>query len=323
MRLAIVAPGHPYRGGIAHFGVRLAQELADQPAGHHCLYINFTRLYPNRLFPGKTQFDDSAAPVGFTSERLIDSIQPLSWRRAGRRIREWGAEAILFHWWHPLFGPCYRGISAAVGKSVIKVAICHNVAPHEKGRPRRSAARYGLRKMDGFVLHARSEINEIEGLLPGSTFVTLFHPIYDIFPGEDVPGEEARRRLNLNPEDKVVLYFGIIRPYKGVETLLEAAGQLSDMDNLKLLVVGEIYKGSDRIYRLVQSLPGRQVRLVNRYIPNEEVALWFRASDIVALPYLSATQSGIVPIAYRCLRPVIVGCGRARGEWIPGRTGRS
>ncbi len=303
MKLAFIAPGHPYRGGIANFATRLAQQLN---ASHECRYINFTRLYPGLFFPGKTQFDSSRTVISFPSERIIDSIVPFSWSRAGRTVREWGADALIFHWWHPFFAPSYRGVLRSAGKNIISICICHNVSPHEKGMLWRKAVKYGIGGMDGFVIHAVPEESELDRLIPGNKHKTLFHPVYDIFPGEDISKADAREKLGLDEDDRVVLYFGLIRPYKGVEVLLRAASKLHDVSRLKLLVVGEIYSNRQEIQRLIQGLPHDMVRLVDEYIPNEDVSAWFRAADIVALPYLSATQSGIVPIAYRCLRPVIV-----------------
>lgn len=221
-------------------------------------------------------------------------------------MRKWGADALVFHWWHPFFGPAFRTISTSSGSKVTSVAICHNVAPHERGKLWRKAVNYGLDRMDGFAIHAKEEAKELDDLIKDNRHITLFHPIYDIFPDEDLPKHEARQRLGLETDDKVVLYFGLIRPYKGVEVLLRAASELKDIPGLKLHIVGEIYSNRDEIRRLVASLPVDMVRLVDEYIPNEAVSTWFRAADIVALPYLSATQSGIVSIAYRCSRPVII-----------------
>ena len=303
MRIAFVAPGYPYRGGISHFATRLAKEFSQ---AHECLFINFRRLYPEFLFPGKTQFDESDRKIEFESDRVIDSIKPTSWRKAGMIIRNWKPDGLVFHWWHPFFGPVYRRICVNAGKRVPKVAICHNVAPHDKGGLWKSAVRFGLRKMDGFVVHAHQEQAEINKLLGNTPTINLFHPIYDIFPGEDIPRSTARKKLGFRDEDRVILYFGLIRPYKGVEVLLDAVDKLGDVEGLKVLIVGEIYSNRQEITSKIAKLPRETVMLVDKYVHNEDVATWFRAADIVALPYISATQSGVVPIAYRCKRPVIV-----------------
>ncbi len=303
MKIACVAPAYPYRGGIAHFGVSLARELQKN---HQCLYINFKRLYPDIFFPGKTQFDTSDESFSFPTEELIDSISPFSWYQTGRRIRKWGADVVIFHWWHSFFGPAYRGIICALGNNSKQIAICHNVVPHDHGLVKRSAVAFGLKRMDGLVIHSHSEEGELQKLLPKHPSLTLFHPLYDIFPDHTISKNDARDQLDLNTEDKVILYFGLIRPYKGVKVLLQSLQRLSSIERLKVMIVGEIYSEKDSIIRLIKTLPLGMVRLVDQYIPNEEVATWFRAADIVALPYLSATQSGVVPIAYLCERPVIV-----------------
>jgi glycosyltransferase involved in cell wall biosynthesis len=303
MKLGFVAPGFPYRGGISHFATRLTHELSQS---QECSFFNFSRLYPDLLFPGKTQFDESSSTYSFPSERIIDSISPLSWRRTGKIISEMGVETLIFHWWHPFFAPAYRGIIKSLDKRIKKICICHNAAPHEQSSLRRKLVKYGLQKMDGFVVHAAQEKAELLDILPVSRSITLFHPVYDIFPGEDEPKSLIRERLNLQQDDRVILYFGLIRPYKGVEVLLKAISLITDLPRLKLLVVGEIYSGRDDIMKLIKKLPTGIVRLVDKYVPNEEVSSWFRAADLVTLPYLSATQSGIIPIALRCNRPVVV-----------------
>ncbi len=303
MRLTCVAPGYPYRGGISHFATRLAQQLSHH---HDCRFINFTRLYPGRLYPGRTQFQTRSTDLTFPSELMIDSISPLSWIRTGRSIRDWKPDAIIFHWYHPFFAAAYRGILSFTGKKAVRICICHNVHPHDEGKFRRLAVRWGLSGMHGFVVHASQQEDELESLIPGSRRIVLFHPIYDIFPGEDIDKTEARKRLGLDENDRVVLYFGLIRPYKGVEVLLKAGSMLKDVHRLKILIVGEIYSNKAEIIKLVNSLPDGMVRMVDEYIPNEDVSTWFRASDLVALPYISATQSGVVPLAYRFDRPVVV-----------------
>jgi len=303
MNLTCVAPAYPYRGGIAAFGARLAVELAQE---HSIQYINFSRLYPGMLFPGKTQYDTSDTSIDFRSDRQLDSLNPLSWLRIGRRISKSNAEAIIFHWWHPFFGPAYREICRSSGKTITKIAICHNVLPHDKSTLWKRAVEYGLGRMDGYVVHSRSEISQVKQLRPNSPALDLFHPIYDVFPGENTSREEARNVLKLRQDARIILNFGLIRPYKGVDVLLNAMKTLDDVDRLMCLVVGEIYSDRKLIEKLVSEISPNRVRLIDEYIPNEQVALWFRAADIVVLPYRSATQSGVVPIAYRCNRPVIV-----------------
>lgn len=346
MRLAFVGPAHPYRGGIAHFNARLARQMSQSD---ECLIVNFTRLYPRFLFPGKTQFDRSSTEIGFPSRRLIDSLNPLSWRRAANEIRGWKADAVVFHYWHPFFAPAYRTIACYLRKSCPTIAICHNVTPHignppnlpfnrrggEEHPPLRSRGgqrggflqsrltRAAFAAMSGFVVHARSEVDDLLRLGAGARRkVPAFHPLYDVFPDQDIPREEARRRLGLDPAARVVLYFGLIRRYKGVDLLLEAIKELGDVPDLKVLIVGEVYSDRERLAELLRGLPPGRADLIDRYVPNEEVAQYFRAADLVVLPYRSATQSGVVPIAYACDRPVVVtNVGGLPDSLLEGRSG--
>jgi D-inositol-3-phosphate glycosyltransferase len=303
MNLTCVAPAYPYRGGIAAFGARLAAELAQE---HSLQYINFIRLYPDMLFPGKTQYDTSNTPIEVECDRQLDSMNPISWYKIGRRISKSNSDAVIFHWWHPFFGPAYREICRSSGEKITKIAVCHNVLPHDKSSLWTRAVRYGLGGMNGNIVHSKSEISQLKQLSPKSPALDLYHPIYDIFPGQDTSRAEARRVLKLKQDARIILNFGLIRPYKGVDVLLNALKNLDEVDRLFCLIVGEIYSDRELIEKMVSEISPNRVRLIDGYIPNEQVALWFRAADIVVLPYRSATQSGVVPIAYRCNRPVIV-----------------
>ncbi|MFH0766020.1 MAG: glycosyltransferase [Calditrichota bacterium] len=302
MKLALIGPRPPYRGGISHFNARLTQELEKN---HEVLRVNFSRLYPDFLFPGKTQYDSDSNTADSESSRIIDSLNPQSWRRAGRLITANSPDAVIFHWWHPFFGPALRSIISKLSSTIVRIGVCHNVFPHEGHPLWKRLARWTLAAGDGYVLHSRSEVIDISRLGLYKPTLTLFHPIYDIFPGESIPRDEARSRLGIAQDIKMALYFGLIRPYKGVDVLLKALQKLQDITQLKCFIVGEIYAERDRLQELVRKLPPGMVELVDRYIPDAEVALWFRAADVVALPYKSATQSGVIPIAYRCGRPVI------------------
>ncbi len=302
MKLSCIAPAHPYRGGIAHFGVRLAQELAHS---NDCDYINFSLLYPEFLFPGKTQYDTSESTVSFPSERMINSVNPFSWLKTSRHIKANRADALIFHWWHPFFAPAYQAIIRTAPKASARLAICHNVLPHDKGAMFKHAIKFGLAGFDGYVVHGDSERDDLLRLFPKAKILKLFHPIYDIFSGEDTSKAEARQRLGISLDTRMILYFGLIRPYKGVDTLLKALPMLSEVDRLKCYVVGEVYSGKEELEMLMAKLPAERATLVDSYIPNESVSDWFRACDLVVLPYRSATQSGIIPIAYRCGRPVV------------------
>ncbi len=303
MRLAFVGPVHPFRGGIAHFTARLATEVS---LTDDCFIVNFTHLYPDAIFPGKTQFDSSRSEFSFPSERILDPLNPFSWRRASRKIASWNPDAIIFHHWHPFFIPAFQSIAKSFAGKIPSIAICHNIAPHEGSLLQKNVTRSFFKNINGFMIHAQSEAADLLHIMPNAVWTAGFHPLYDIFPGQDISREEARRILDIGSRTKLALYFGLIRPYKGVDLFFEACMHLNDLPDLKMLAVGEIYSNEKELTDLVSSIPNGRAELRNRYVPNEEVSLYFRAADLIVLPYRSATQSGIVPIAYACDRPVVV-----------------
>jgi len=302
MKIACLGPAVPYRGGIAQFNRRLATQLA---LANECFLVNFSRLYPQILFPGKTQFAENDRPTDIPNHRVIDSLHPLTWLKTVDIILKSQADIVLFHWWHPFFAPAYRVISGRLGNSIKKIAVCHNLLPHEAGPGLRRAVKLGLGRMDGLILHSRDEHTSALHYFPKAQSALAFHPLYDQFPGEDIPKSQARQRLGLDEDSKIILYFGLIRPYKGVDVLIEALLKLKMDVNLKALIVGEIYKGCESIRERLKQLPADRVLLIDKFVPDNEVAVYFRAADLVVLPYKSATQSGVIPIAYRCRRPVV------------------
>lgn len=302
MKIAVVGPIYPYRGGIANFNARLIKELklVDE-----LLSINFSRLYPGILFPGKTQYDTSQSTFDVPSERLIDSINPFSWFSSASHINQWKPDAVIFHYWHPFFIPSYVSIIKAL-THVPCIAICHNVVPHESAGYQKWMIRQFLERLDGVMVHAQAEAEDLKRLQSSLPNKVGFHPLYDNFPNQDISKRDARERLGLPVEGKIALYFGLIRHYKGVDLFFQASDLLQDSPDLKMLAVGEIYAGREELTAQVASLPFERAELRDTYIPNELVALYFRAADLVVLPYRTATQSGIVPIAYACDRPVVV-----------------
>jgi glycosyltransferase involved in cell wall biosynthesis len=304
MRVCLVGPSYPYRGGISHFTQMLAREFAT---AHDVTVINFSRLYPAALFPGRTQFDESDSPLAIESRRLVDSVDPFSWRRAADAVVEFDADIVVFQWWHPFFAPAFRSMCGRIrrrGRSRI-VYLCHNVLPHESSPVDRMLVRWGMSRAHGFVVQSREDGRTLASLLPGAVVEFNPMPVFDLFASGAPDRDDARRRLDV--DGRVVLFFGLVRPYKGLRTLLRAfAIARKDLD-ATLLVVGEFYEPRAPYDALIASLGLEScVRVVDRYVPNEEVGAYFRAADVVVLPYLSATQSAIVQTAYSFGTPVVV-----------------
>ena len=306
MKAAILGPTYPHRGGIAHYTTLLARALH---ARHELAIVSFRRLYPGFLFPGTTQLDSSedriAPPV--PPEPILDSLNPLTWRRAGSRLRAFDPDLLVVPWWHPFFGPSLgtaaRRARRGRGRPV-RIFLCHNVAPHEGTPLDRVLTSYGLGAADAFLVHARSEAEKLSALARGRPVRVHPHPSYEIFSRSAPTRVEARRGLDL--DGRVILFFGYVRPYKGLEDLLRALTLARGNAWDRLVIVGEFYDPPERYRALLEDPRIRdRVRVVNRYVPNEEVARYFAAADVAALPYREATGSGIAQIAFGAGLPVI------------------
>lgn len=302
MKAAILGPTYPHRGGIAHYTTLLARALF---ARHTLSIVSFSRLYPGFLFPGTTQLDESADRIlpPVPPEAILDSMNPVSWIRAGARLRALQPDFLVVPWWHPYFGPSL-GTAARRSGCRARIFLCHNVAPHEGTPVDRVLTAYGLGAADAFMVHARSEAEKLRPLAKGRPVRVHPHPSYEIFSQGAPSREEARRALDL--DGRVILFFGYVRPYKGLEDLLRALTLARPDAWDRLVVVGEFYDPPER-YRPLLSDPKLhdRVRVVNRYVPNEEVARYFAAADVVALPYREATGSGIAQVAFGAGVPVI------------------
>ena len=306
MNVAILGPTYPHRGGIAHYTTLLARALDRRDA---LTLVSFRRLYPSLLFPGTTQFDRSgeALEPPKPPEPILDSMNPLSWVRAGSRLRALDPELLIVPWWHPFFGPSL-GLAArrarGRGGRAVRVFLCHNVAPHEGTPLDRALTAYGLGAADAFLVHARSEEERLQGWARGRPVRVHPHPTYDVFSERAPSRDEARRTLGVS--GRVILFFGYVRPYKGLADLLEALRRARPDAWDRLLVVGEFYEPRERYRALLEDPRLRdRVQVVDRYVPNEDVSRWFAAADVVALPYREATGSGIAQVAFGAGAPVI------------------
>jgi glycosyltransferase involved in cell wall biosynthesis len=320
MHILIVGPAYPLRGGIAHFNATLARELG---ARHRVETVTFRRQYPSLLFPGSTQNDASAPLQAHPAPRLIDSINPLNWVSVGRQLRRRTADLLLFHYWMPFFAPCFSTIArvAARGTGTRVIVICHNLLPHERHPMDAVLTRAMLRSAHGVIVLSETVERELNAFHPGARYRMVPHPVYSLF-GEGVDRAAARRQLAIGAE-RVLLFFGYVRKYKGLRTLLEAMALLPASLGIRLLVVGEFYD-DEQTYRDVIASRGltERVRIVPAYVPSEQVSVYFSAADAVVLPYLSGTQSGIAQIAFNFDRPVIATDVGGLAEVVrPGETG--
>jgi glycosyltransferase involved in cell wall biosynthesis len=311
MKFVIVGTAYPLRGGIAHYVSLLYQALRDR--GHEVLVVTFSRQYPKILFPGTSQEEKGDAGMPIPSEAIIDSVNPATWRAAGKRIADFDPDAVLFKFWLPFFAPAYGMIARIAKKQLRKrgkdtkiVFIADNVIPHEKRIGDRAATNYAFNVADHFIVQSSAVEADLKTVKPEARYTKLAHPIYNIF-GDVVPRDEARKRLSLEPDAQVLLFFGFIRKYKGLDIAIGAMPAiLKKYPKAILLGAGESYTGDEEYRKLIDDLGLRDhVRLNTDYIANDEVRYYFSAANVAVLPYRSATQSGIVQIAYNFDTPVI------------------
>jgi glycosyltransferase involved in cell wall biosynthesis len=305
LRIALVGLTFPFRGGISHYTTLLCRALSRK---HEVRFYALYRQYPRLLFPGQTQTDRSSAPFEVPHLACIDSINPYTWLATAIRIARYKPDVILFSWWHPFFAPAF-GTIAHLAKLLVGIPscyLCHNALPHERTRIDRVLLRYVFSSGQVFITHSRQDYEDLQAFRPGAIVRQNPHPTYDVFAADEaLPGPAAKQKLGLQGK-RVLLFFGFIRGYKGLNVLLEAMDGLSGDDGYQLVIVGEFYDDRALYHERLEALKRRgQLTLVDRYVPNEEVPLYFSAADLVMVPYLSATQSGVIQIAYAFKKPVV------------------
>ncbi len=315
-KIFIIGPAHPLRGGLATFNQRLAKEFNDQ--GDDCSIYSFSLQYPKFLFPGKTQYTNEPAPSGIKIFSLINSINPFNWIKVGNRLRKEKPDIIVVRYWLPLMGPALGTILRRVRKNRHSRIICiaDNIIPHEHRAGDKAFTKYFLKSCDAFITMSAKVMDDLRKYEKDKPAKLIQHPLYDNF-GEPISKSEAREKLGVGSREAVVLFFGFIRKYKGLDILLDAMKILRenpkpDPDsyrdrNLKLLVAGEFYE-DEKPYREQINKLGIADNLIlhTHFIPDSEVKYYLCAADVVIQPYRNATQSGVTPLAYHFEKPMIV-----------------
>lgn len=303
----IIGPAHPLRGGLASYDERLAKEFIDE--GHDTTIYSFSLQYPSFLFPGTTQYSSEPAPKGIPIKVIINSINPFNWLRVGNILRKQKPNIIVVRFWLPFMGPCLGTILRIVKKNKFTRIVCiaDNIIPHEKRFGDKPFTAYFLKPVDAFITMSEKVLNDIKHFVAGKPVKYVPHPLYDNF-GEPVSKTKARQYLQIDATKKVLLFFGFIRKYKGLDILLRALKILSDQaQDIYVLVAGEFYEDKSFYENLIDEL-GIKSRLFLRtnFISDSEVKYYLCAADVVIQPYRNATQSGVTPLAYHFEKPMIV-----------------
>jgi glycosyltransferase involved in cell wall biosynthesis len=309
MKIAMLSVFHPYRGGIAQFSGRLFRELEKQ---HEVKAFNFKRQYPSVLFPGKTQYvtaDDHTDAV--PNMRILDSVNPVTWHFTYKQVLSFNPDLYISRLWMPFFGPSFGYVSSRLKSSCVRLAIIDNVQPHEKHFFDVPFTRYFLNRHDGFIVMSKQVADDLIHYRPDARFILSPHPLYDHFK-QKIPRHEACRLLSINEKKKILLYYGFVRKYKGLDLLIDSFSKLDE--GYHLIIAGEWYEDSSEFERKIQPLSDR-ITFMNRYIGSEETRLLFSAADACTLTYLQATQSGVAAIAMHYEVPLVV--TRAGGLFEP------
>lgn len=322
--IAIVGSAYPYRGGQALVEGHLFTTLTD--AGYEVNTFTFSRMYPKLFFPGETQYDTSET-VFFDHrdkiERSIDSIGPASWKRTAKAINALAPDMVVFVWWMPFFGPCYRGIIKHLDKNIKRVFLIENHISHEARWFDRSQSRRTLKLADHFICQSQFTADSVTKDHPAIPIWRTTLSVFDCYDLKRYDKESARKKLGIESKH-VVLFFGLIRQYKGLDRFIAAMPKvLKEAPDTMGLIVGEAYEDIGPYKEQIAQLGlDEHIKMVNAFIPNEEIEPWFKAADLICLPYRSATQSGITMIAYGMRRPVVVtDVGGLKELVVPGRTG--
>jgi len=310
-KVVIIGPAHPLRGGLATFNQRLARAFND--AGHSCSIYSFSLQYPSFIFPGKTQYTDEPAPDGIDIHTVINSVNPLNWLKVGRRLRRERPDLILVRFWLPLMGPALGTILRQVKKNKHTCIIClaDNVIPHEKRPGDGPFTRYFLRSCDAFITMSEKVMQDLRLFEKTKPAKLVAHPLYDNF-GDAVDKQQARQHLGFPPVKKLLLFFGFIRAYKGLDLLLDAVSVLRQrnaayVSDMRLLIAGEFYEDEQKYQQQIDKLGIKDMLILRTdFIPDSEVRYYLCAADVLIQPYRNATQSGVTPLAYHFDKPMVV-----------------
>lgn len=323
MKIVMVGPVYPYRGGIAQYTGLMSQNLAKE---HEVVNVSFKLQYPGFLYHNEQKDYSNDTFCVSNAYNWLNTINPFNWISTARRINALKPELVLIQWWHPFFAPAYWSICKLLKREIRVLFCCHNVLPHEGFPCKKLLARMVLRRGKGFIVHSVQDERDLHTLVHASNVCHAALPTFHVFRMRGIGKEEARRQLNISEDREVLLFFGFIRKYKGLKHLLNAMPViLQARPNVHLMVVGEFFEGDrdDYIALIEQNgIPADALTLVDGYLPDKEVEPYFAASDLVVLPYESATQSGIVQIAYGFETPVVATAAGGLPEVVAdGKTG--
>lgn len=302
-KVVLIGPVYPYKGGIAHYTGLMCKALSKKYDVH---MMSYSMQYPRLLFKKEQKdFGNDTFKIENT-DFAINTANPFNWIKVAKKIKKVAPELVIIQWWHPYFAPCYWSICKMLGNIKI-MFLCHNVFPHERFPMDRFLVKRVLRQGDYYIVQSSQDEEDLKSICKEPIYRKTVHPTYNAFKIQNLSKEEGRQQLQIGVEEKVLLFFGFVREYKGLKHLLRAMPEIvKSTDNVKLLVVGDFAGDKEDYLNIIKELEiDKYIEIHDGYIPDKEVEKFFAASDLVVLPYESATQSGIVQIAYGFEKPVV------------------
>ena len=303
MNIVMIGPVYPFKGGIAHYTGLMCKNLRKQ---HDVTMISYKMQYPKFLFRREQKdFQNDTFSVPKT-KYLIHTANPLNWISTAKKIKALKPNLLIVQWWHPYFAPCYWSILKLL-RGIKVLFICHNVFPHERFPMDRSLAKRTLSCGDAFIVHSETDANDLLSFLPNATYEKTVLPTFNAFKFKNLTQQEARIALHINEGEKILLFFGFVREYKGLTYLIKAMPQIKNsLDECRLLIVGDFGNSKEKYTSIISDLKlESSIQIYDQYIPDFEVEKYFSACDLVILPYESATQSAIAQIAYGFEKPIV------------------
>lgn len=302
-KIVLVGPVYPYKGGISHYTSLMCTALREE---NDVYMMSYKLQYPKFLYKKEQKDYGNSTFCIDDTDYAINTANPFNWISVALKIRRMKPDLVIIQWWHPYFAPCYFTLSRLLGK-IKTLFVCHNVFPHERFFLDRFLTKLVLKKGDRFIVHSEQDAGDLKSIKENAVYRKTVLPTYNVFKIQDLTREEGRRQLQIPDGEKVLLFFGFIREYKGLRYLLRAMPEvMGRLEKIRLLVVGDFPGNKDAYLKLAEELGIMSVtHIYDGYIPDREVEKFFAASDLVVLPYISATQSAIVQIAYGFEKPVV------------------
>lgn len=302
-RIVMIGPVYPFKGGISHYTGAMAKNLAKD---FEVFTVSYKMQYPKILFKSEQRdFDNDTFKVHDT-KYLVNTANPFNWINSARKIKKLKPDYIIMQWWHPYFSPCYTGLSMLTRK-IPKIFVCHNVFPHERFPLDRFLTRTVLSKGKAYITHSAMDAEDLKEIVAVPNYETTVLPVHNSFKMKNLTKPQARLAANVDEDKKILLFFGFVRDYKGLRHIINAMPEIVKYDsNIRLMIVGEFRSDKEHYLEQIKNLGvGDNIDIVDGYIPDSGIEKYFAASDLIVLPYESATQSGIVQIAYGFEKPVI------------------